>query len=95
RFELGLHIDGTSTRIGLLPHPWLDGPRGRPRAVRAWREPSPARHVFAVLVPALSLLLLARYLGPAGFVARRLLFRGRPRGTARTRPKPPGDHGVP
>ncbi|MEN0068512.1 MAG: vWA domain-containing protein [Myxococcota bacterium] len=79
RFELGLRIDQTSTTIGVLPHPWLDGPRGRNQAESAWREPAPVRHIFTVLVPALAILLLARYLGPAWFAARRLLFRGRPR----------------
>jgi len=78
RFELGLRLDTTATTVGIRPHPWLDGPRGRVAPGSSWAEPSPVRHVFAVLVPALAMLLFARYLGPAWFAARRLLFRGRP-----------------
>lgn len=79
RFEIGLRIDQTATSITVLPHPWLDGPRGRSADGAAFRSPTPVRHIFAVLVPALALLLFVRYLGPASYAARRLLFRGRPR----------------
>jgi len=77
-FDIGLSLGATRTTVRLHPHPWLDGPRGRVDPASAWRQPTPLRYVFASLVPALGILLFARYLGPATFAARRLLFRGRP-----------------
>ncbi|HHO53491.1 MAG TPA: VWA domain-containing protein [Deltaproteobacteria bacterium] len=68
------------TKFTVLPSPWLDGPTGQHELGAPWHTPTPFRHTFVVLVPALGLLLSLQFLGPAFFNARRaILRRARPR----------------
>lgn len=82
-FEVGLQLSASDrAQTTFLVHPggWLDAPTGVRAEDARWHAPTPFRHTFAVVMPALGLIVLLVYLGPALFNTRRALFRrARPR----------------
>lgn len=66
--------------VRIHPGGWLDAPTGTRRPGAAWHSTTPFLSSLTVLMPALGVIVLAHYLGPALFNARRAVFRrARPR----------------
>ncbi|MEZ4234655.1 MAG: VWA domain-containing protein [Myxococcota bacterium] len=73
-------IDRAQTEFQVHPGGWLDAPTATRVEGERWHHPTSFRHTFTVLMPALGLLVLLVYVGPAVFNTRRALFRrARPR----------------
>lgn len=82
-FEVGLRLEGSvraETKVKVYPNGWIDAPSAvHPDGAR-WHTPTPFRHSFTLLMPALGVLVLLSYIGPATFNTRRaILRRARPR----------------
>ncbi|MEQ1567724.1 MAG: vWA domain-containing protein [Myxococcota bacterium] len=86
-FEVQLQLDAiarATTSFRVFPNAWLDAPTARREEGGAWHRPSPFADSLAILLPALGAVVVATYLGPALFNARRALFRrARPRAKKR------------
>lgn len=72
--------DRAMTSVMLHPGAWLDAPTATHGEDGRWHVPRSFLASLALLMPALGLILLAQYVGPALFNTRRALFRrARPR----------------
>jgi hypothetical protein len=82
-FDIQLQLQGSvraASTVRVHPHGWLDAPTATRDPNLRWHTPTPFRHTFTVLMPALGTLVLLVYIGPAVFNTRRALFRrARPR----------------
>ncbi len=82
-FEVRLTFgERASTTVNLHPSAFLDAPTAERSGAGRWVTPRPLRDSVAVLIGTLSCLVLAAFVGPAAFNARRALFR-------RMRPRKP------
>ncbi|MCB9686720.1 MAG: VWA domain-containing protein [Alphaproteobacteria bacterium] len=78
-FQL-LSYDRALTTVAVHPGTWLDAPTATHATGATWHTPTPFRASLAILMPALGVIVLLNYLGPAMFNARRAVFRrARPR----------------
>lgn len=71
-----------STTVKIHPSPFLDAPTGERIGADRWVTPRPLRDSVTVLIGTLSSLVVAAFVGPAAFNARRAIFR-------RMRPRKP------
>jgi hypothetical protein len=82
-FDVELQLttyDRAMTKVTLHPNAWLDAPTATHVEDRRWHLPRPFLASLAVLMPALGLITLLLYVGPALFNTRRAIFRrARPR----------------
>jgi len=76
RFKVKMRLPSQTVaeaQVEIWPHAWLDGPPGETWN-DGWRDVSPFRHTFTVLMPILGLLIGLSQLGAALFNTRRALF---------------------
>lgn len=82
-FDVQLQLNSSDRAFSTFtvhPNAWLDGPTAVREHGHRWHSPTPFRHTFTILMPALGTIVLLNYVGPALFNARRALFRrARPR----------------
>ncbi|MBA2321879.1 MAG: VWA domain-containing protein [Deltaproteobacteria bacterium] len=78
-----IYGERAETTVKIHPSPFLDAPTGERVGADRWVTPRPLRDSVAVLLTILSTLVVAAFVGPASFNARRALFR-------RVRPRRPG-----
>lgn len=72
--------DRAYSTVTVHPNGWIDGPTAMRLHGDRWHTPTPFRHTFTILMPALGTIVLLNYVGPALFNTRRALFRrARPR----------------
>jgi hypothetical protein len=84
KFETRIRVTSfanADATIEIFPSGWLDAPTGERPPGERWTRPTPLRSTFALAMPILGGLVLVAFLGPAGFNARRAVFR-RARGKA-------------
>lgn len=72
--------DRALSKLTVHPSPWVDAPTASHALGARWHTPTRFAHTLTVLMPILGLLVLASFVGPAAFNARRAIFRrARPR----------------
>ncbi len=91
KFETRIRLTSyanAEVNLEVFPSGWLDAPTGERPSGSRWTSAAPMRRTFGLVVPLLGGLVLIAFAGPAGFNARRAVFR-RQRGKAPPAGPPP------
>lgn len=80
RIQLTSYANAVVTQQ-VFPGAWLDGPTPKRAEGSVWSEPQGMRATFGLVMPIFGGLMLIAFFGPAGYNARRAVFR-RERGSA-------------
>lgn len=84
KFESSIRVTSyarAEATVEIFPSGWIDAPTGTRAPGERWTSPTSLRSTFSLAMPLLGGLIIVAFWGPAGFNARRAVFR-RVRGKA-------------